>query len=162
MHKGKETILEEKGLKRVNSLEEILNAKVFFIDTVGSNDELRAYPVLRQNGKINLTHGLLNLYGIHWRYLLKLFDWDTLMKENGDLNIVMDDIIAGRKFQRHAAYGFTRKDLDERQSLWLFSPYTPGWAYYQEVLLPRFQADQNEYMAMKRKAHKIREFIKGD
>lgn len=160
MPNGKETALQERGLRRIESLEEITEAKTFFFDAVDAGNELIAYPVVARKGKLNLTHDLLNLYGVHWRYLVDVAAWDKIKRENGDTSLVMDDIIGGKKSQRHAAFAFSKKYLDAQKSLWLFVPNTPGWDYYEGVLIPRFQADYADYRTVKKKAHKVGDFIK--
>jgi hypothetical protein len=40
----------------------------------------------------------------------------------------------------------------EEISLWIFIPETPGWKYYQDILIPVFIEDLLEYDKLKMKA----------
>lgn len=160
MPNHKEEALNKKGLRNIESLDEIVDAKVFFVDSAGIGDEVMAYPVIPKRGKLNLTHDLLNLYGVHWRYLINISNWDNIRKGKGDTHLVMDELMGGKKSYRHAAFAFTKRYLDSQRSLWLFVPDTSGWDYYQDRLIPRFQFDQREYQTMKRNAHKIGESVR--
>jgi hypothetical protein len=143
----KEQIIQEFGLKQAESLEEIITKHSFFFDTgYKSKTEIPIYPVTK---KANLANGLLNLYGTHWRYFFQE-DW-TLRKEDGDVEAVLESIRKGRKEHRFARYAFTQKYLDDKKSLWMFSPEGFGWGYYHELLWPMFMYDMEDYEAAKKK-----------
>ncbi len=147
MGKNVESLLKECGLRQVESLSEIVEQQVFFADSNFQLDlEFPVYPISK---KANLTHDLLNLYGVHWRYLVKVDDLDKITMQEGDLGIVLNNSRNGTREHRHACYAFTKKYLDENQSLWIFVPETHGWEYYQNTLLPRFKRDMGEYRQRK-------------
>jgi len=145
---AKESIITELKLRQVTSLEEIVANKLFFIDTSYNSDkEVPVYPVTEQ---ANLSHNLLNLYGTHWRYFID--EQLELRKEDGDTQTVLDNIRVGKKVSRFAHYAFTQKYLDAKKSLWIFTPKTPGWKYYQDIIIPAYIEDQLEYDRIKMKA----------
>lgn len=141
--------LTQQGFKRVNNLEEIAHFKRFFIDT--NHVDSTRFPVYPVTKKVNLTHDLMNLYGIHWRYLINNEDFHDFVTERGDINLVLNEANQPKKEQRFAKYAFTKKYLDNHQSLWLFMPETPSWDIYENLILPRFSADMQEYREVKKK-----------
>lgn len=143
-----ESILEANGLRRVSYLSEIIEADSFFVDSVirGGND-FAVYPVNKK--KVNLTHDLLSLYGVHWRYLVDAHDWNDLRKDDGDLHVILEDIRKGKPNKRHSRYAFTQKNVAREKSLWVFVPKTKGWEFYQDILIPRYRCDMAEYESLK-------------
>ncbi len=150
MDKKLDVILKEKGLKRIETLDEIVISNSFLIDTnTGnlSNQRFPIYPVVQD--KLNLTHNLLNLYGIHWRYLVNSENWIDIEKQEGDLQRVLSDIYSGVRKNRPAIYAFSQKYVNLFKSLWIFIPDTQGWEYYTGVLLPQFKTDMEAYKQIK-------------
>ena len=147
MPKKIEDVFEVKGLRRISSLNEALDFSFIADSNYNSNDEFPLYPV---TDKANITHGLLNLYGTHWRYLASPDDWSFVRKVDGDTARVFDDILEGRKADRNAIYAFTNKYLNEANSLWTFVPGTRGYDFYQYTLLPIYRRDVADYQNHKR------------
>lgn len=146
----KQQILQELDLKPAESLEEIIRSNSFFFDTnCHSENEMPIYPVTE---KAHITHDMLSLYGTHWRYIFQN-DW-SLRREEGDALAVLDNIKTGKKAHRFARYCFTRKYLDDKQSLYLFVPGTFGWDYCRKMLNPMFLYDLKDYEAEKMNAKK--------
>jgi hypothetical protein len=150
----KEGIIQEFGLKKVQDLEEIIQQQSFFFDTNHSSDhELPIYPVTE---KAHLIHDLLSLYGTHWRYIMQQ-DW-SLRREDGDVLAILEGIRTGKNTHRFARYCFTKKYLDEKQSLYLFEPETFGWEYCKKLLNPMFLYDIQDYEQEKQMAGKKKFF----
>jgi len=144
-----ESKLIENGLKRIDSLEEVVESNSFLVNSNSESEGLfLVYPVLHR--RANLTHNLLNLYGVHWRYKVSSSNWDEIEQEDGDSKLVFRNIAYKEKVQRFAAYAFTQRDVERHKSLWVFVPNTLGWEYYQEILIPRFSEDYREYQNAKR------------
>ena len=151
-----EDILYEKGLKKISSLSEIIALPSFLVDSNISNtttlysEVFPVYPVI--TNKANLTHDLLNLYGVHWRYQVNIKDWENIKIQDGDAQVVLSEYLQGKRTYRHAVFAFSQKYLDRFKSLWIFSPDTPGWDYYTNILLPRFNEDMANYKNLKQGA----------
>jgi len=143
-----EHTLTQNGLERVISLEEVAESGSFLVDTNLAVESFKIYPVI--HNRTNLTHNLLNLFGVHWRYNVKAWGLDDLEQEGGDTELVFKDIHHNRKTHRHAVYAFTENYRGRNQSLFLFVPDTLGWEYYQGILVPRFEADYHTYQEMKK------------
>jgi len=153
-----EDFITDFSMKQVESLSEIASSKSFFIDTnFTSSQFLLHFPVYPVNKrKINLTHDLLSLFGIHWRYLINNNNICEVHKDNGDLNIVIENLKKGIKKHRFAFYAFTQKYVNAHKSLWYFVPHTLGWEYYNDLLLPRFKDDIRHYESLKQEIRDIK------
>ena len=150
----KEGIIQEFGLKPVQDLEEIINQQSFLFDTNhASENEMPIYPVTE---KAHIAHDLLSLYGTHWRYIFQQ-DW-SLRREEGDVLAILDGIETGKKVHRFARYCFTKKYLDDKQSLYMLEPVTFGWDYCRKLLNPMFMYDMREYEEEKQRAGKKKLF----
>ncbi len=107
------------------------------------------YPIFK---KKNLTHDLLNLYGTHWSYLVDIDNWKKAEKREGDSEGVLQNIRAGSNIKNFAKYAFTQKYLNKFSSLWVFGEGTPSWRYHQNILIPKFNLDVQEYKFQKKVA----------
>jgi hypothetical protein len=151
MYSNLDEKLAEMGLVRAQSIIEIFLARTFIVDTncnfTDKKDRFPVYPIIDR--KLNLTHDLLNLYGVHWRYLVNTSNLYDIIKDEGDTNAVLLQIRQQRELPHHAIYAFTQKYISQFKSLWYFMPNTIGGQYYQKTLLPLFQANMQEYKTIK-------------
>ena len=147
-----EHLLETKGLRRIGRLIDIAHSGSFIVDSIGKDNqpdlEFPVYPTIRE--KLNLTHNLLSLYGVHWSYYVNNSDWTKIRVQEGDSEKIIDSIEKGLKIERRARYAFTQNNVDRHQSLWIFVRNTEGWEYYQDVLLPKFKEDMSQYQKLKK------------
>ena len=141
-------LLDELRLKKVDNISEIVDSGSFFADSNYQSETIfPVYPTIPK--RLNLTHDLLNLYGIHWRYLVDQ-NLAGIKKEDIDTSLVLENLRNGKKEYRHAAYAFTQKYVDLFRSLWIFVPDTKGWEFYHDILMPKFKQDLVEYQKLKK------------
>jgi hypothetical protein len=149
-----EDTMREFGMKKVLDIGEVPGEGAFFMDSNNGSARLPLYPVIKK--QMNLAHNLLNLYGVHWRYMVQFDNWEQLTKHDGDLKRVLEDIEKGEKSHRHANYAFTQKYVKKQGKLWVFAPKTLGWELHNDVYMPRFKNDMDNYRLMKKEARKSR------
>jgi hypothetical protein len=138
-----EQLLKNKGLERIESLEQVVDSKSFLVKSfLKERDHFIVYPVIHR--KANLCHDLLNLYGVHWRYRVFKNNWDSIEKIDGDTKRVLSQDLKISK-KRGAVYAFTKKMINNSKIYWIFKPNTEGWDYYQNLLLPIFNQDMKIY-----------------
>ncbi len=138
-----EQLLKNKGLNKVNYLEEIVESKSFLVNSfLNEKNHFIVYPVI--NKKANLCHDLLNLYGVHWSYKVLKDDWKSIKKVDGDTNEILSKNSKTRN-KIGAVYAFTQRMINNAEIYWIFKPNTEGWDYYQNILLPLFNEDMEKY-----------------
>ena len=74
-------------------------------------------------------------------------------KRGGDEYIVIK--MDKKSKPRNALYAFTKKYLDENQSLWIFVPNTPGWDFYQNLIIPQYKITLLNITGLRRNTKKI-------
>jgi len=143
-----EELLTKKGLKKIKHLDEVVNSESFLVNSaLGEHKNFIVYPIIHK--KMNLTHDLLNLYGVHWCYKILKDNWNSIKKINGDTGLILSK--SQKIKQRNGAiYAFTKKMVDNTQIYWLFQSKTEGWEYYQNVLIPLFNKDMGLYKCKKK------------
>ena len=143
-------LFQERGLQRVGSLESVYEGGSYLVDASQADREGKflVYPH-RGHHKLHHIGRILNFYGTHWRYAVDNQEWDAVRREDGDVDRALADAGEGRHPRRHPRYFFREHQIGEG-GFWMFVPETPGWEYYQGVLVPRFRADMAEYRRMKR------------
>ena len=138
-----------KGVKRINSLSDIVARYSFFIDSnYTSGSHFAVYPVTK---KANLTHDVLNLYGSHWRYIVDVRNRSTISKGKGDTAYVMRNLKEDKKKKKNAIYAFTQRYLDENRSLWLFVPNIDLWEPFQCAIAEKYRQDRKDYNSQKQR-----------
>ncbi|MBT4604689.1 hypothetical protein HOC01_03550 [archaeon] len=146
-----ENFLNDKGLIRISSLNQVIFRKSkFLVDTMyAEDDKLAIYPILK---KRHLVHDLLNLYGTHWRYTTAIPEWEAnLERREGDSHVVFKNLREGKKDQRHGLFAFTQQYVRRFGSLWVFDcdRDNDGLEFRNNALVPMFQGDNREYKQMK-------------
>ncbi len=102
-----EELLTKKGLKRINYLNEVVNSESFLVNSaISKHKDFIVYPIIHK--KMNLTHDLLNLYGIHWSYEVLTSDWNSIKKVDGDTELILSGNPEA-KMKKGAFYAFTQK-----------------------------------------------------
>ncbi len=148
-----EELLTKKGLKKIKHLDEIVNSQSFLVNSaLGEHKNFIVYPIIHK--KMNLTHNLLNLYGVHWSYKVLKDNWNSIKKIDGDAGLILSK--SQKIKQRNGAvYAFTQRMIDNTNIYWIFKPNTKGWEYYQDVLIPIFNRDMELYKNKKKDFIKI-------
>jgi len=144
-----EELLTKKGLKRINYLNEVVNSESFLVNSaISKHKDFIVYPIIHK--KMNLTHDLLNLYGIHWSYEVLTSDWNSIKKVDGDTELILSGNPEA-KMKKGAFYAFTQKMVRNTKIYWIFKPDTEGWEYYQNVLIPLLNKDMELYKCKKKR-----------
>ena len=144
-----EDFLSEKGLIRISSLDELLENKSFLVDTsFGNAKSIAIYPV--DFKRVRLQNDLMGLYGIHWRYETEIPNWESLNRHDGDTLNVLTNIKQGITPQSRPFYNFTQRDINLKSPYWSFNPSNSSWDYFNDILLPTFRRDVEEYNLIKK------------
>ena len=149
MRASKQELISEFGLRKVIRLEDIISQRqttgekndTFMIDfsigPEGPETEAAIYPVTihaKIKKRLFKRDKLLSLNDSFWRYLVGFSSAESLHK---------DEIGAFSK-----GYFFVEKKASNKNKndMWLFEPGTPGWGYYQNVLLPQHRKDLSDVL----------------
>ncbi len=148
-----EKLLTKKGLKKIKHLDEIVNSESFLVDSsLGEHKNFIVYPIIHK--KMNITHDLLNLYGVHWSYKVLKDNWNSIKMVEGDTNLVLSKNSKINK-RNGAVYAFTQRMVNNTGIYWIFKPNTKGWCYYHDILIPIFNKDMELYKDKKRNFIKV-------